>query len=120
MASQEPAANWHTMTEEVLSALAEWRVQHPRATLREIEQVVDERLSGVRARMVEEMALRSAQRDVGVLPAAERPVCARCGTRLEARGRQTRRLITTQQREVRLDRSYAVCPTCGGGLFPPG
>jgi RNase P subunit RPR2 len=71
---------------------------------------VDERLAGVRARIVQDMALRSTQRDVSVLPAAERPVCAQCGTVLEARGKQTRRLTTSHNREVRLDRSYAVCP----------
>jgi ribosomal protein S27AE len=119
-AAQETEASWHTMTEEVLSALAEWRVQHPRATLRDIEQAVDERLAGVRARMVQDMALRSTQRDVGALPAAERPVCPHCGVVLEARGKQTRRLTTSHNREIRLDRSYAVCPRCGGGLFPPG
>jgi RNase P subunit RPR2 len=119
-AEQETEASWHTMTEEVVSELAEWRVQHPRATLREIEQAVDERLAGVRARMVQDMALRSTQRDVCALPAAERPVCPHCGVVLEARGKQTRRLTTSHNREIRLDRSYAVCPTCGGGLFPPG
>jgi hypothetical protein len=83
-AEQETEASWHTMTEEVVSELAEWRVQHPRATLREIEQAVDERLAGVRARMVQDMALRSTQRDVCALPAAERPVCPHCGVVLEA------------------------------------
>lgn len=120
MTEQESESGWHALTEEVLSGLSEWRVQHPRATLREIEQAVDERLAGVRARMVQDVALRSAQRDVGALPLAERPVCRQCGTVLEARGQKTRRLTTSHNREVRLDRSYAVCPTCGGGLFPPG
>jgi RNase P subunit RPR2 len=120
MADQAAEARWHAMTEEVLSGLAEWRVQHPQATLREIEQAVDERLAGVRARLVQETALRSARTDIGALPRSARPVCAQCGTVLEARGKQTRRLTTTHQREVRLERSYAVCPTCGGGLFPPG
>ena len=120
MGEEASSGRWHTLTEEVLSGLAEWRVQHPRATLREIEQVVDERLSEMRARMVQDMALRSARRELGALPLGERPVCVQCGTRLERRGKQTRRLTTSHNREVSLEREYAVCPTCGGGLFPPG
>jgi RNase P subunit RPR2 len=120
MAGQRRETGWGETAEEVISGMAEWRVQHPRATLREIEQAVDERLSGLRARLVQEAAMRSAQTDIGVLPAAERPVCRQCGTRLEARGKKTRRVVTSHRREVRLERSYAVCPTCGGGRFPPG
>jgi RNase P subunit RPR2 len=120
MANQESEGLWHALTEEVISGVAAWRVQHPAATLREIEQAVDERLAGMRARLVEDAVLRSKQADLAALPATERPVCAQCGTVLEARGKRTRRLTTRHNREVRLERSYAVCPTCGGGLFPPG
>ncbi|HVA89497.1 MAG TPA: YgiT-type zinc finger protein [Chloroflexota bacterium] len=120
MANQGSAGLWHTLTEEVVSGMAEWRVGHPRATLREIEQAVDERLAGVRARLVEDAVLRSTQADLTRLPAAERPVCPACGAVLEARGKQTRRVTTRHDREIRLERSYAVCPQCGDGLFPPG
>lgn len=120
MADQDTEANWHALTEEVMIGLAEWRLQHPRATLAEIEREVDARLAGVRVRMVQDMALRSQQQDISVLPAAERPVCGQCGTALEARGKGSRRLRTSHNREVQLTRSYAVCPTCGSGLFPPG
>jgi RNase P subunit RPR2 len=110
---------WHALTDEVISGMAEWRVQHPTATLLEIEQEVDARLAGVRARLVEAAVQRSRQADLTALPAAERPVCPDCGAVLEARGTQTRRLRTRHNREIRLERSYAVCPQCGGGLFPP-
>jgi hypothetical protein len=36
---------WRTLAEEALTGMADWRAQHPRATLREIEAAVDERLS---------------------------------------------------------------------------
>jgi RNase P subunit RPR2 len=120
MAEQGAEALWQTLTEEVISGMAEWRVQQPRATLREIEQEVDRRLAGMRARLVEDAVQRSRQVDLTVLPAAERPICPDCGTVLEARGKQTRRVTTRQDREIRLERSYAVCPRCGGGRFPPG
>jgi len=111
---------WHALTEDVVSGMAAWRVQHPRATLAEIEQEVDARLAGVRARLIEDVALRSARADLGSLPPAERPVCPHCGGILEARGKKTRRLTTRHDQVVQLERSYAVCPACGGGLFPPG
>lgn len=120
MANREALGQWHTLTEEVISGMAEWRVQHPTATLLEIEQEVDARLASVRARLVEDAILRSRQADLTTVPAAERPVCPACGVALEARGKQTRRLRTRHDREIRLERSYAVCPQCGGGLFPPG
>ena len=80
----------HELTEEVMSGMAEWQVQYPRATVREIEQEVDVRLAGMRARLVQDVALRRAQRDVGALPQAERPACPQGGTGLETRGKKTR------------------------------
>ena len=120
MTEQGTGRGWQGVADEVFSGMAEWRVQHPRATLAEIEHAVDERLAGLRARLVEDVALRSARAELAALPAGERPVCAQCGTILEARGKKTRRLTTRHNQVVRLERSYAVCPTCGGGLFPPG
>jgi len=39
--------------------MKEWRVQHPRATLSEMEVALDESLNRMRARMLEDMALAS-------------------------------------------------------------
>ena len=44
--------------------MKEWRLQHPTATLSEIEDALDERLSGMRARMLEDLALASAARNL--------------------------------------------------------
>jgi hypothetical protein len=112
--------DWSGLADEVYSGLAEWRVQHPRATLLAIEQELDARLAGLRARLLQELALRSAQADVSAMPAAERPRCPQCGAVLQGRGKQVRRLTTNHNQEVALARSYAVCPRCGSGLFPPG
>jgi len=35
-------AQWRTLSEEVLSGMKEWRLQHPRATLSEMEAALDE------------------------------------------------------------------------------
>jgi uncharacterized protein with PIN domain len=120
MAEQGSGVDWQQLADEVVSGMAEWRVQHPRATLVEIEREVDVRLAGLRARLVQDAALRSRQADVGALPAAERPRCPECDEPLAARGKKVRRLRTNHDRVVELERSYAVCPRCGRGVFPPG
>jgi predicted RNA-binding Zn-ribbon protein involved in translation (DUF1610 family) len=110
---------WHELTEEVITGMKEWRLQHPKATFREIEAAVDERLSRVRARMLEDAALLSRATEAQA-EAAEVPLnCPACGTPLQARGKQSRDLVTQPDQPIHLERQYAVCPPCGQGFFPP-
>jgi len=110
---------WEALAEEVLMGMKEWRLAHPRATLREMEAALDERLARVRARMLQDMALASAAADLGQAGAQERAVCEQCGQPLEARGKETRQLRTHGDQALVLERSYGVCPQCGAGFFPP-
>lgn len=110
---------WHELAEDVLTGMKEWRLQHPRATFCEIEQVLDERLSKVRARMLQDLALASTAADIQAAHEQERPVCPQCGTPLVSDGRKVRHLVTHHNQEVTLERSYGVCPTCEEGFFPP-
>jgi len=112
-------ARWHALIEEVVSGMRDWRTAHPRATFREIEAAINERLDRLRARMLEEAALASRATDLAGLARAERPACPECGQPLEARGQHERTVTVQGDQQVRLRRSYAVCPSCGGGLFPP-
>jgi predicted RNA-binding Zn-ribbon protein involved in translation (DUF1610 family) len=114
------AARWRALSEEVITGLAEWRGQQPRAPLQESEAALDERLAPVRARMLQDTALASAVTDLRALSAEKRPRCPDCGPVLEARGQEERTLRTTYERPVTLHRRYAHCPACGAGLFPPG
>jgi DNA-directed RNA polymerase subunit RPC12/RpoP len=116
----EMEARWRALSEEVFTGMAEWRVQHPRATFSEIEAALDERLATVRARMLQDVALASAATDLSTQTVQERPRCPDCGHALEAHGQEERTLRTTYERPVTLRRSYARCPACGVGLFPPG
>lgn len=113
-------APWHALAEDVISGMAEWRMQHPRATFCEIEQAVDARLAKMRARMLQDAALASAAADITGAAAEVRPVCPECGAPLESRGTAVRELTTQHNQTVQLTRSYGVCPQCGAGLFPPG
>ena len=110
---------WQRETAAVLSGMKAWRLQHPRATLAEIEAALDERLDGLRARLLEDLALASEAAEVSG-KGEQRPRCPGCGQWLEARGRHRREVVTQGDRVVRLARDYAVCPACGAGLFPPG
>lgn len=80
--SEETEQTWHAETAAVLSGLKDWRTQQPRATFAEIEAAVDERLSGLRARLVERLALASAATTVREQPMLARPVCPTCGAGL--------------------------------------
>ena len=119
MWSKEIDLRWQQEAEEVMTGVRDWRVQHPRATFREIEAVVDERLAKMRARMLQDAALASAAVHVGEANEEERPMCQRCGRVLEARGEEERTLTTTHDQAIKLRRSYAFCPVCDAGLFPP-
>jgi predicted RNA-binding Zn-ribbon protein involved in translation (DUF1610 family) len=113
-------AKWHELAEEVMSGMKEWRLQHPKATLREIEQALDERLGKMRARMLQDAALASAAADIKSASAFERPVCPTCGVALESRGRKSRGLTTQHNQTLELERSEGICPKCGESFFPPG
>ena len=120
---------WNKLAEEVVTGMTEWRVQHPRASLRQIETALDERLArtrtyyavgaGVRARMLEDLALASSAADWGQVPENEQPVCPQCGQRLRRESKHTRQVQTQGGQDLVLERRYGTCPACGAGLFPP-
>jgi hypothetical protein len=111
--------SWHRMTEEIMAGMREWRLHHPKATLREIEHELDSRWARVRARMLEDMALASAAADWAATPTGQQPTCPDCGVPLQLRGADTRTLQTHGGEALTLERHYGSCPACGAGLFPP-
>ena len=50
---------WEKLAREVVSGMKEWRIQHPRAPWKELEEALDQRLNRMRARLLEDMALAS-------------------------------------------------------------
>ena len=114
------AERWSGDAGSVWTGMADWRAAHPKATFSEIEAALDERLNQVRARVLADLALASAAADLQAASGEERPRCERCGAVLQAQGPSERRLVTQGGVEVRLERSYAACPRCGDGSFPPG
>jgi septal ring factor EnvC (AmiA/AmiB activator) len=120
MELESKKVEWQQTSEEVLSGMIEWRMQHPKATLREIEQEVEKRLARLRTQMVQDTAQASAAREWSQRSQQERPCCEECGTPLVSRGQRTRRLQGRASQPIELKRSYGTCPSCGGGFFPPG
>lgn len=110
---------WHRMTEEIMTGMREWRLQHPKATLREIETELDARWVRMRARMLEDLALASTAATWQETPEGQQPTCPDCGTPLQDRGTHPRTLQTHGGQDLTLVRDYGVCPACGTGLFPP-
>ncbi len=117
MSAETWEQKWQELSRQVSQEMREWRREHPRATLREIEGALDQRLAQMRARMLEDVALASAAQDWA---GAAGPTCPQCGQALAPRGEHERYLQTEGGAEVTLERRYGVCPGCGAGLFPPG
>lgn len=118
MDDEKLQANWQKMSQEIMTGVAEWRMQHPRATFREIEAEIDRRLAGFRAKMIEDVAMQSKKAEWEETDAEVR--CEKCGEKLKRRGRKKRKLETNYGQEIELEREYGVCPKCGAGIFPPG
>jgi YgiT-type zinc finger domain-containing protein len=114
---EETKKSWNSLSEEISNEVMEWRGQHAKATLREIEEEVDKRLSELRVRMLSDTAVRSASADWGDGKAG---LCPKCGAELEKKGRKKRKLQTRGGQEIELERQYGECPKCGQGIFPPG
>ena len=113
-------SNWSRVAEGVMLEIREWREQHPRANITEIEEAVDGLWSRARARILQDVALASDAKDTRSQPVVR---AARCVPSVdgnsERRGQKVRRLFTHHDQWIGLKRSYGVCPACGTGDFPP-
>ena len=94
-------------------AFGQWRAEHSRASLDEIEDAFDGILGRVRTGVVSEAAMLSEQSE-------QRQPCPECRTLMVRRGQRERRLLGKDGGMLRLERSYQSCPACGVALFPPG
>ncbi len=118
MKSTETGKSWRILSEEIIVGMTEWRQQNPKATFRAIEDELDRRLAELRARMLSDLAIASANADWE--PGLEAPVCSKCKQELQPNGKKKRELQTRGGVSVKLEREYGICPQCGQGIFPPG
>lgn len=117
MKAEELQQKWNLLSAEIISGMAEWRLQHPKASFREIETEVDQRLSVLRAKMLSDTAILSSQTELS--EESQPHFCPSCGGELESKGKKKRKLQTRGGQEVELVREYGICQKCGQGLFPP-
>ena len=117
MKGKQLQAGWSGLSEEIMEEVAAWRAQHPKARLREIEAEIDRRLSGLRAKMITDMANSGAAAE---WESAQGVVCPECGAKLIKKGKKKRILLTRDGQRLELVRDYGVCVACGQGIFPPG
>jgi hypothetical protein len=111
-----PRDRWLADAADRFAALDALRQAHPTATWAEIETAIDTQLGPLRAEMLGDTAMASDAADLH----GERPVCPTCEERLAAAGPRRRRLRGEQDVPIAVERTYARCPACGTGLFPPG
>jgi hypothetical protein len=118
--TDEIDSRWRKLSEEILSGMKEWRQAHPKATFREIEEAVSERMSRLSARMIQDMALSSPSSDWSTLPSPERPRCPQCAPPLQARGKRSRHLQSRGGQDIELKRADLWhLPDLWGRAFPP-
>lgn len=120
MSQEEMKEKWRAVSEEVLTGMAQWRKEHPKATFAEIEEEVERRMARLRTSLLQEAAQESELSTWNQRPKEQRPVCPQCQTPLVARGKQRRKIKTQGGQAVQLERQYGTCPHCGYGFFPPG
>src|SRR5213080_2985870 len=99
---EEEKAQWEQLAREVLSGMKEWRSQHPRATFAEIEEVIEEQVAKMRARMLEDVV---HWREAGGRQTEQQMRCTACGRELEERGKHVRHLTTQGNHQITLERS---------------
>ena len=117
--AKEIRKEWEALSGKVSEGMLNWRAEHPKATLREIERELDGRLARLRAQMLEDTALMSEKREWEE-GAGQAPICPQCKQKLKGKTKEERQLQTEGEEIIRLEREYGVCPQCGQGFFPPG
>ena len=78
--------NWEQLFAEAEEQIRQWRKEHKRATLTQIEQAVDGQMARVRARIVEEMVQDNELANLQQVKESERPVCPVCGRKVGSSG----------------------------------
>ena len=116
MKPEELQHQWQEQAEEAMAVVAQWRVAHPKATLAEIEQAVDDQMNRLRAQLIEQAAQTSATAES---EANQGLVCQQCGQALQARGRARRKWQTQGGKPGRSGTHLCDLPTMWRRVFSP-
>lgn len=80
-------------------------------SMSEMEDLVGDLEIELRQSLLQEMVVDAQQTRPGL--------CERCGGKLRYIGKKSRQVVTLRG-EVKVERDYYQCQTCGKGHFPPG
>ena len=116
MDTDKASKGWRELSAETLSGMAEWRKQHPKATLREIEKALDERMMKLRAKVLEEAAQLSEMQTW--TESEDVPICPDCKKALEFRVKGKRELQTQGGHSIQLERDTASVQNADRAFFP--
>jgi uncharacterized protein with PIN domain len=105
------------MNADLIEGLKKWRERHPHATMREIEEEIDRRMSEMRVQLIAETVMKSASTE---LEKGQKEICPKCGGEVKKKGKKSRKLETNGGREIEFEREYVTCQSCGHGFFPSG
>jgi hypothetical protein len=97
----------------VYERLRAWRKAHPQASFDEIAEAVRQERQVLFGQLLGELATQGEQSRV------RQVACPQCGGEMSGRGLRGRG-VSDPEGEARIEREYYACPTCEGGLFPPG
>jgi uncharacterized protein with PIN domain len=100
---------------DLIEGLNKWREKHPRATMREIEEEIDRRMTEMRARLIAETVMKSASTE---MIKGKKEMCPKCGGEVKKKGKKKRKLETNGGQEIEFEREYVTCQSCGHGFFP--
>lgn len=109
--SDELKKRLYERVEEAIEQLLEQKAGRRDLSLSEMEDLVGDFEVAVRQSLLQEMVMDAQETAPGV--------CEACGGKLRYKGKKPRQIISLRG-EVRVERDYYQCETCGSGYFPPG
>jgi RNase P subunit RPR2 len=107
------------LSKEIIGDMDNWQKDNLGATFLEIEEKSRELVSKLEVALVEKVALEREEESWKDAKEGGRPTCPNCQVPLISRGKRLRNLQGARGREIKLKRTYGICPNCETGLFPP-
>jgi RNase P subunit RPR2 len=107
------------LSDHILAEMNAWNASHPQATFLQIEEKARELVSQLEAHLIQASALEREREDWSQSEPSQRPRCPDCQMPLLSRGKRVRHVQGPAGRDIELQRTYATCPQCGTGFFPP-
>ncbi len=109
--SDELKKRLYERVEEAIEQLLEQKAGRRDLSLREMEDLIGDFERAVRQSVLHEIVMDAQETRPGL--------CERCGGKLRYKGKKPRQIISLRG-EVRIERDYYQCETCGSGYFRPG